>query len=138
MSSSVRVPPSARSSSSSNWDRANDASLGGRLHLDQLPGAIDDHVHVRLGARVLEVPEIQPALTVDDADAHRGHRVQDRGPLQASVGEQAAHRELERHVPAADARAARAPIGGQDVAVDPERPLPERLQCRRSPAASVR
>src|SRR6266849_8618171 len=52
--------------------------LGGALDLDELAGAGHDHVHVDLGARVLDVVQVEHGLTVDDADADRANAVADR------------------------------------------------------------
>ena len=53
--------------------------LRGALHLDELAGAGHDDVHVHLGARVLDVVQVEHGLALDDADADRAHAVSDRG-----------------------------------------------------------
>src|SRR5262245_43982396 len=53
--------------------------LGCPLHLDELARAGHDDVHVHLGARVLDVVQVEHCLALNDADADRGDAVADRG-----------------------------------------------------------
>src|SRR4051794_25008095 len=46
----------------------------GRLHLDESPVARHDDVEVDVGARVLDVVEVEQRLAVDDANRHGGDR----------------------------------------------------------------
>src|ERR671930_1025206 len=94
-----------------------------RLHLDETPVARHDHVHVGVGARVLGVVEVEQGHAVDDADRDRGDRVGERAREAEPV-----ERALRRDPRAADRRAARAAVGLEHVAVEPERPLPERAE----------
>src|SRR5215467_3321671 len=144
-------------------NEAADASLGGRqervearaaeghllgrpLHLDELARAGHHDVHIHLGARVLDVVQVEHRLALDDADADRGDAVADRGGrLQArhardSVGH--------GHEAAGDGRSAGAAVGLYHVAVHPDgalaelaaiddgpqRPADEPLDLLRSPA----
>ena len=50
--------------------------LGRALHLDEPTGTGHHHVHVRLGAGVLAVVEVEQAGAADDPDRHRGARLQ--------------------------------------------------------------
>ena len=70
-----REPRGARTRPGPSCGRARRAvkvapSAGG-LDLDEVPGAGHDHVHVDLGARVLDVGQVEQRRAVDDADAHR-------------------------------------------------------------------
>src|SRR5262245_51360082 len=93
-------------------------AFGGRLHLDEAAVAGHDDVHVGVGARVLGVVEVEQRDTVDDPDGHG----RDRVPEGAGETET-----LERAHPgdvgATDRGAARAAVGLEDVAVEPERPF---------------
>ena len=116
-------PPAARSSSSSSSSRVNGAPLRGRLHLDEPAVAGHDDVHVDLGGRVLGVVEVEQRLAVDDPDRdggdRPGERLREAEPVERAAG---------GDVRAGDRRAARAAVGLQDVAVEPDRPLAERLE----------
>ena len=97
--------------------------LGGRLHLDQSPVAGHDDVHVRLGPRVLRVVEVEERDTVDDPDGDCGDRLRQR------AGEaEAVERAPRGHVCARDRGAAGAAVRLEDVAIQPHRPLAERLE----------
>src|SRR5579862_2082795 len=98
-------------------------ALRGRLHLDEAAVPRHDDVHVGVGARVLGVVEVEERNPVDHPDRDRSNRVAER--LRQPEPLERAHR---RDVRAADRRAARAAVGLENVAVEPERPLPERLE----------
>src|SRR5579884_73981 len=98
-------------------------SLGRRLHLDEAPVAGHHDVHVGIRARVLGVVEVEQRHAVDDTDGHRRDRVAERAREPEAV-----ERALACDVRAADRRAARATVRLQDVAVEPDRALPERLE----------
>src|SRR5579884_546570 len=100
-------------------------ALGGRLHLDEAPVAGHHDVHVRVGARVLRVVEIEERHAADDADRDGRDRIAE-GPREPEAVE-GPHR---RDIGAADRRAARAAVGLEDVAVQPQRPLAERVEVR--------
>src|SRR4051812_16267782 len=97
--------------------------LGRRLHLDEPAVARHDHVHVDLRARILRVVEVEERLAVDDADRDGGD-----GVAQGLREAEAVECEPRRHVGAADRGAAGAAVGLEDVAVEPQGPLPERLE----------
>src|SRR5579884_743127 len=94
-----------------------------RLHLDEPAVAGHDDVHVGLRRRVLGVVEVEERRAVDDADGDRGDRVAER-----FREAEALERSTAGDVGAADRRAARAAVGLEDVAVEPERPRAERLE----------
>src|SRR6202021_456577 len=59
-------------------------TLGGALDLHEVARRGADHVHVGVRRDVLLVAQVQPGLAVDDADADRGDRGEQRialGPL---------------------------------------------------------
>src|SRR5919201_5779892 len=98
-------------------------ALRGRLHLDQPPARGHDHVQVDLGARVLLVVEVEQQLPADDPERDRRRRLPQR-PRQPGPSERARRRD-----PRARDRGAACPaVRLQHVTVDPERPLPERLE----------
>ncbi len=97
--------------------------LGGRLHLDQAVVAGHHDVHVRVGRRVLRVVEVEHRHAVDDPDRDGGDGADER-----LAEPEAVERAVRRDVRAADRRAARAAVGLEDVAVEPERALAERLE----------
>src|SRR2546423_5627324 len=99
-----------------------------RLHLDEVTFAGDDDVHVHLGARVLGVVEVEERLALDDADRDRGH-----GGGKGAAQAEAVERPVRGDVRAGDRGAARAAVGLEDVAVDPERALAERLEIDHRP-----
>src|SRR5579884_304079 len=98
-------------------------ALGRGLHLDEPAVARHDDVDVHLGARVLAVVEIEQRDVVDHADRDRGHgsdeRLREPEPVE---------RALRRHVGAGDRGAARPAVGLQDVAVEVDGALAERLE----------
>src|SRR5262249_44696650 len=99
---------------------AERVALGRRLYLDQSAVAGHDPVQVDVGSRVLRVVEIEQRLAADDADRDRRHRVAER-----LAEPEAVERAPGGHVGAGDRGAARAAVGLQDVAVEPERALAE-------------
>jgi hypothetical protein len=107
------MPPAASSSSSSSRARANGAC------------SRHDDVHVDLRLRVLRVVEVEQRLVADDPDRDRGDGSGQR-PTEPETLERAAG----RNVRPRDRSAARAAVGLQDVAVDPQRALAECLEIR--------
>src|SRR5579862_3373308 len=103
-------------------------ALRGRLHLDEPTVAAHDDVHVRVRVRVLRVVEVEQRNAVHDADGDGRHRVAE-GAREAEALERS-HR---GDVRTADRCAARAAVGLEDVAVEPERPLAKRLEVRDCP-----
>jgi hypothetical protein len=98
-------------------------ALGGRLHLDELPVSGHDDVHVRLGGRVLLVVEVQQRVAAADPDRDRRYRATQR--LREA---EAVERPRRSDPGAGDRRASRPAVRLEDVAVEPERPLAERLE----------
>ncbi len=106
---------------------AEGPALGGALHLDEAAAAGLDDVHVDVGGRVLLVVEVEQDRLAHLADRDGGHVVGDRqlgGGARAALLAQALD---ERDEGAGDRGAARAAVGLQHVAVDPDRALAERL-----------
>src|SRR5215211_3876280 len=99
--------------------------LGGRLHLDQAPAPGHRHVHVDLRARVLLVGQVEEGDAVDDADRYRRQRL-----TQGLAEPEAFERDARRDVRSRDRRTARAAVGLEDVAVEPDGALAERLVVR--------
>src|SRR5689334_5077458 len=97
-------------------------ALGCRLHLDQAAVAGHHDVHVGVGARVLRVVEIEQRDALDDPDRDGRDRVAE-GAREAEALERAHSGDVR----AADRGAARAAVGLEDVAVEPERPLAQGL-----------
>ena len=120
------IPLSASSSSSSSWSRPNGHALRRRLHLDEPAVAGHDDVQVDVGGRVLDVVEVEQELAADDPERDRRdrarHRLREPEPVE---------RPPRRDPGPGDRRAARAAVGLEHVAVEPERPLAERLEVGR-------
>src|SRR5438067_7225326 len=100
------------------WD-----ALRGRLHLDESPVTRHDDVEVDVGARVLDVVEVEQRLAVDDANRDGGDRARER--LRET---EAVERAPRRDVGAADRGAASAAVRLQHVAVEVDRALAQRLE----------
>src|SRR4051794_6277836 len=100
-------------------------ALGRRLHLDEAPVSGHHDVHVGVGARVLRVVEVEQRRALHDADRDGRDGVAERAREAEAV--EGAHR---GDVRAADRRATGAAVGLEDVAVEPQRPLAERLEVR--------
>ena len=96
-------------------------ALGRRLDLDEAAVRGHDDVHVRLRGRVLGIVEVEHRPAVDHPDRDggdlAGQRLREPEAVERPVG---------GHVGARDRGAARAAVGLEDVAVEPERPLAER------------
>src|SRR5215211_280690 len=94
-----------------------------RLHLDQLAAAGRDDVDVDVGGRVLRVVEIEQRLAVHDSCGDggdgTGERLREPEPVEPQLG---------RDINAGDRGRPCAAVGLQDVAVEPERALAERVE----------
>ena len=119
----IRSMPPAASASSSSSASGRTGPLGRRLDVDERAVARHHDVQVDVRRRVLGVVEVEQRLAVDDADGDRGD-----GAGQRLREPEAVERPMGGHPDAADRCAARAAVGLQDVAVEPERPLAERLE----------
>src|SRR3984885_6451817 len=102
-------------------------ALGGALDLHEVTGPGADHVHVGLGRRVFLVAEVQPRLAADDADGDGGDGGDQRAALQLAALAPPVDRVRERHVSPGDRGRPGAAVRLQDVAVDDDRVLAERL-----------
>src|SRR5437763_6811609 len=103
-------------------------ALGSRLHPDEPSVAGHHNVHVGVRARVLGVVEVEQRDALHHADRDSGDRVAERAREAAPL--EGAHR---RDVRATDRRAPRAAVGLDDIAVQPQRPLAERLEVDHRP-----
>ena len=83
-----------------------------------------DEVHVDVGAGIFFVAEIEQNVSVDDAHADGGDEIIS-GPGQSSGIHHFLQRDAKRHEGAGDGRGARAAVGLNDVAVDPDSALAE-------------
>src|SRR5918992_4292223 len=107
---------------------AERSPLGGRLHLDQAAVAGHDHVEVDLGTSVLHVVEVEEGLAAHESGRDGSDRVAQRVP-EAEALQGAATGDVR----AGDGCAARAPVGLEDVAVEPERALAEHVEVGDGP-----
>src|SRR3954451_22794667 len=104
---------------------AERSPLGRRLYLHQRAHAGHDDVHVNLCSRVLGVVEVEQRCSVDDPDRDPGDRARERLRQPEAI-----ERALRSDICARDRRAARATVGLQHIAVDPERALAECAEVR--------
>ena len=108
-------------------DAAERMALRRALDLDEPAGVVHHHVHVGLRLGVLRVVEIQHRLALVDADRHRRDRTVDRIAAGTRSRRQAGHGVDEGDVRARDRGGPCPAVGLNDVAVDDDRALPERL-----------
>jgi hypothetical protein len=101
--------------------------FAGTLNLDEAALLRGDDVHVDGGLRVFLVTEIERRLPADHADRDRGDEIVDRPAREVAVDIHPAECRDERDERAGDRRRARAAIGLNHVAIDPDRPLAEEL-----------
>src|SRR5437763_7452461 len=94
-----------------------------RLHFDEPPVTRHDDVHVDVGVRVLRVVEVEQSDAVDDPDRDGRDRAGERLREPEAV-----ERAPRRDVRAGDRRAARAAVRLQDVAVEIDGALAQRLE----------
>ena len=118
-----RCPRAARSSSPSSRSRSNGTRSAVACTSTSRPSPVMTTFMSTSARRVLRVVEVEQRLAVDDADRDRGDRARERLREPEAV-----ERALRRDVRAADRGAARAAVGLEDVAVEPDRPLAERLE----------
>ena len=98
------------------------------LHFHKLAAARHHDVEVHLRVLVFDVGQIEQFLPVAQAHADRGDRVAQRVGGNAPVVEQLLNGEARREISARDRGRAGAPVGLQDVAVDPQCIVAELLQ----------
>ena len=98
------------------------------LHLDDAAAGGEHEVRIRLRRAVLGIVEVEHRLGADDPAAHGGNLVRERQPFDRAVGDEAVERRVERHVGAGDGRGAGAAVGLDDVAVEGDLALAERLE----------
>ena len=124
---SSSMPPAARSSSASSSLARERVALGGRLHLDEAAVGRHHDVHVGVG---LSSP---PGSRGRAAARRRRRRPRPRRPSRGSAFDEPhpVERPVGGDVGAGDRRAAGAAVGLEHVAVEPERPLAERLEVAR-------
>src|SRR5829696_2045822 len=101
--------------------------LGRRLHLDELARAGHHDVHVHLGRGVLDVLEVEKRLARDDSDRDRGD-----GSGEGAREAEAVERPVRRNIRAADRRTASPAVGLENVAVEVNRALAERLEIQKT------
>src|SRR5262249_16154405 len=89
--------------------------LGGGLQLDEAAVVRHDHVHVRVGEKVLGVVEVEPGLTVNDADADCGYEAPDRVAVEHARLLHPLDRLIHGHECPGNRRGAGAAIGLQHV-----------------------
>src|SRR5216684_8218749 len=102
--------------------------LGGGLDLDDRPGTGQHEIAVGMGRRILDIVEIEHGDTVMDAARHRRDGVGQRQRGDELAGDQFLQRHVQGDIAAGDRRRARPAIGLEDVAIDADLPLAERLQ----------
>jgi hypothetical protein len=107
--------------------------LGGALDLDEVAAGRAHHVHVGLRGHVFLVAQIEPGLTIHDADADRGHRGEQRVALGPLPGREPGHRVGQRNVAAGHRGGAGAAVGLEHVAVDDDGVLAQRLVVHAGP-----
>ena len=107
-----------------------DLVFSSRLDFDELIAGGHDEVHIDVGAGVLFVAEVEQYFPVDNSDANRGHKILERNRRERSRVHQLFQRQAQRDESARDRRGARASVGLDDVAVDPDRALAEARRDR--------
>ena len=107
-----------------------DLVFGGGLDFDHFVAGGHDEVHVDVGARVFFVGEVEQDFSVDNSHADGGDEILERDCGQRSGIDQLFQSEAERDECAGDRRGARAAVGLDDVAVDPDGALAEARRDR--------
>src|SRR5262245_28472714 len=101
-------------------------ALARALHLDEAALAGHHHVHVHVGAGILDIVEVDARVALHEADRDRSDRVLERGPRELVLVREPHERIVQRHERAVDRGGARAAIGLEHVAVERDRALAER------------
>src|SRR5271168_819210 len=102
--------------------------LGGGLQFDNLVAGGHDEVHVDVGARIFFVVEIEKNFAVDDAHADRRYEILDRRGRQSSRIDQALQGQAESYERSGDRSGARASVGLDYIAIDPDGAFAQTLQ----------
>ncbi len=123
----LRIPPAARFRSWSSSPAAKGLAFGGGLHFDEAATAGHDHVHIDFGAGIFLIAEIQHGVAENDAYAGGGDGIGEGDRAQDSRGDHALEGQRERDVGSGDGGGARAAIGLNDVAIEPDGALAELL-----------
>src|SRR5580692_585440 len=105
-----------------------DLVLGGGLQFDDFVAGGHDEIHVNVGPGIFFVVEVEKDLAVDDADADGGDEILDGGGGQSAGVDEALESQAERNECSGDGSSARAAIGLDDVAVDPDGALTEAFE----------
>ena len=100
--------------------------FGGRLHLHDIALGRQDIIGIRVGLRILRVIQIEHRGAVIDASTHRSDEIGQRQGRDLLFRHQTAKGELQRHRRSGDRRRARAAVGLNDIAIDPDLAL---AQC---------
>ena len=107
------------------------AAFAGALQLNKFSPMIHDEIHVRLGAGIFRVAEIQQRFVLHDARADGGHLGNDGIFVQQAVLHELVDRHDQRHIRAGDAGGTGAAIGGEHVAVQRDGALAQLGQIHR-------
>ena len=98
---------------------------------------IHDEIHVRLGAGIFRIAEIQQRLVLHDARADGGHLGNDGVFVQQTVLHELVDRHDQRHIRAGDAGGAGAAVPLEHVAVHGDGAGPQLLQIHRRPEGAA-
>ena len=95
--------------------------FGSALHLDEFSRPGHDEIHIDIGFAVFLVAQVQENLAAHDTDTHRRHGIFNRIDAENAVCEPLARCLGQCHISAGDRRRARAAVGLNDIAIDPDR-----------------
>ena len=132
------MPCSARPEQVVELGRLNGAPSAVPCTSTNSPDDGHHHVHVDLGPDVLGVVEVEQRHAVDDADADRRARLGERVGLERALLHQPGAGVVQGDVGAADRRGAGAAVGLEDVAVEDDLHLAQRLHVGDRRAATGR
>jgi hypothetical protein len=101
--------------------------LGGGLGLDETAVGEHDDVHVDGGAGVFFIGQVEQDVAVDDADGCGGDHLLERGCFEGAGFDELAESEGQGYAGSCDGSGASAAVGLEDVAVEDDGALAERL-----------
>ena len=127
-STSLATPLRASANSAANCSSENGVFLRGRLHLDDIAGAGEDEIGVGVGLRILGIVEIEHRHARTDAAGNRRDMIAQHVGLDHLARFHPGEAVVERDPGAGDGGGAGAAVGLDDVAVDGDLPLAERLE----------